>query len=207
MKTVLVGLGTCGISAGGEKVFRALQEELKEHPGAFVLKETGCIGMCYREPLVEIQDGGESHLYAEVTPDRIGRIVEEDVLGGTSIEEWLALGNGREAGFFDNQVRIVLRNSGVIDPGSIEEYLARDGYKALRNALTGMTPEDVIREVLVSGLRGRGGGGFPTGKKWDLTRASAAIRNTSSATPTKAIRARSWTARYSRAIRTRCSKE
>jgi NADH-quinone oxidoreductase subunit F len=173
MKTVLIGLGTCGISAGGEKVFRALQEELKEHPGAFVLKETGCIGMCYREPLVEIQEEGGSHLYAEVTPERIGRIVEEDVLGGTSIEEWLALGNGREAGFFDNQVRIVLRNSGVIDPGSIDEYLARDGYKALRKSLTEMSPEDVIREVLVSGLRGRGGGGFPTGKKWEFTRASA----------------------------------
>ena len=90
MKTVLVGLGTCGISAGGEKVFRALQEELKEHPGAFVLKETGCIGMCYREPLIEIQDGeGESHLYAEVTPERVGRIIEEDVLGGTNIEEFV----------------------------------------------------------------------------------------------------------------------
>ncbi|MBE0643305.1 MAG: NADH-quinone oxidoreductase subunit NuoF [Bacteroidetes bacterium] len=174
MKTVLVGLGTCGISAGGEKVFRALQEELKEHPGAFELKETGCIGMCYREPLVEIQDGdGESHLYAEVTPERVGRIIEEDVLGGTNIDEWLALGNGREAGFFDNQVRIVLRNSGVIDPGSIEEYIARDGYKAVRKVLTEMTPETVIGEVLASGLRGRGGGGFPTGKKWEFTRASA----------------------------------
>ncbi|MCB2203717.1 NADH-quinone oxidoreductase subunit NuoF [bacterium] len=171
MKTVLVGLGTCGISAGGEKVYRALQEELKEHPGAFELKETGCIGMCYREPLVEIQDGnGGSHLYAEVSPDRVGRIVEEDIVGDTVIDDWLATGEDREKGFFENQVRIVLRNSGIIDPGSIEEYIERDGYKAVTKALKEMTPETVIDEVLASGLRGRGGGGFPTGKKWQFTR-------------------------------------
>ncbi len=171
MKTVLVGLGTCGISAGGEKVYRALQEELKENPGAFELKETGCIGMCYREPLVEIQDGnGGSHMYAEVSPERVGRIVEEDIVGGGTIDEWLATGEDREKGFFENQVRIVLRNSGIIDPGSIEEYLARDGYKAATKALKEMTPEQVIDEVLASGLRGRGGGGFPTGKKWQFTR-------------------------------------
>ncbi|MDX9759850.1 MAG: NADH-quinone oxidoreductase subunit NuoF [Bacteroidota bacterium] len=173
MKTILVGLGTCGISAGGEKVFRALQEELREHPGAFELKETGCIGMCYREPLVEVIDGDERHLYAEVTPERIGRIVEEDVLGDQTIDEWLALAEGQAEGFFDNQVRIVLRNSGIIDPGSIEEYIARDGYRAVTKALKEMTPEQVIGDVLASGLRGRGGGGFPTGKKWEFTRASA----------------------------------
>ncbi len=172
MKTVLVGLGTCGISAGGEKVYKALQDELKEHPGAFELKETGCIGMCYREPLVEIHDNGGKHLYAEVTPERVGRIVEEDILGNITVEEWLATADPKEQEFFDNQVRIVLRNSGIIDPGSIEEYIARDGYKALRKVLEGMTPEDVIRDVLASGLRGRGGGGFPTGKKWEFTRAS-----------------------------------
>ncbi|MBR9974092.1 MAG: NADH-quinone oxidoreductase subunit NuoF [Bacteroidetes bacterium] len=173
MKTILVGLGTCGISAGGEKVYRALQEELKEHPGTFELKETGCIGMCYREPLVEVIDDGESHLYAEVTPERIGRIVEEDVIGGTQIDDWLALAGGQAEGFFDKQVRIVLRNSGIIDPGSIEEYIARDGYQGVTKALKEMTPEEVIKDVLDSGLRGRGGGGFPTGKKWEFTRASA----------------------------------
>jgi len=173
MKTVLVGLGTCGISAGGEKVYKALQEELKEHPGAFALKETGCVGMCYREPLVEIRDGnGGTRLYAEVSPERVGRIVEEDIVGGTAIVEWLATEDPKEQEFFDHQVRIVLRNCGVIDPGSIDEYVECGGYGSLRKALTEMTPEDVIREVAVSGLRGRGGGGFPTGKKWELTRAS-----------------------------------
>ncbi|MCZ7556443.1 MAG: NADH-quinone oxidoreductase subunit NuoF [Bacteroidia bacterium] len=171
MKTVLVGLGTCGISAGGEKVYRALQEELKEHPGAFELKETGCIGMCYREPLVEVIDGdAPGRLYAEVTPDRIGRLVEEDILGGKAIDEWLATTDPKEQEFFDNQVRIVLRNSGIIDPGSIDEYIARQGYEALRKAVHELKPDGVIREVLASGLRGRGGGGFPTGKKWEFTR-------------------------------------
>lgn len=170
MKTVHVGLGTCGISAGGEKVYQALQEELKENPGAFELKETGCVGMCYREPLVEIRDGnGGSHMYAEVTPERVGRIIEEDVVGNTTIDEWLATGEDREQGFFENQVRIVLRNSGIIDPGSMEEYLEKDGYKAVTKALKEMTPDQVIEEVLASGLRGRGGGGFPTGKKWQFT--------------------------------------
>ncbi len=171
MKTVLVGLGTCGISAGGEKVYRALQEELKEHPGAFELKETGCIGMCYREPLVEIIGAdGVGQLYAEVTPDRVGRLVEEAVLGDKPVDEWLATADPKEQEFFDNQVRIVLRNSGIIDPGSIDEYIARQGYEGLRKAVTELKPEGVIREVLASGLRGRGGGGFPTGKKWEFTR-------------------------------------
>ncbi|MBR9976904.1 MAG: (2Fe-2S) ferredoxin domain-containing protein, partial [Bacteroidetes bacterium] len=97
MKTIFVGLGTCGISAGGAKVYQALQEELREHPGTFELRETGCIGMCYREPLVEIRgENGDKRLYAEVTPERVGRIIEEDILGGTPVDEWLALGDGTE---------------------------------------------------------------------------------------------------------------
>ncbi len=82
MKTVKIGLGTCGISAGGEKVYKAFQEELNQHPDAFHLKETGCIGMCYREVLVEVSNGdGSAHMYGEVTPERVGRIVEEDIVG------------------------------------------------------------------------------------------------------------------------------
>ncbi|MEW6051163.1 MAG: NADH-quinone oxidoreductase subunit NuoF [Candidatus Zixiibacteriota bacterium] len=174
MKTVTIGLGTCGISAGGEKVYRAFQDELRERPGAFELKETGCIGMCYREVLVEISNGnGIRRLYGEVSPDRVGRIVEEDVLKDQSIDEWLVRGKDREKGFFENQVRIVLRNCGHIDPGSIDEYIAKGGYTALGKVLKGMTPEQVINEVITSGLRGRGGGGFPTGTKWKLTRGNA----------------------------------
>ncbi|UCG60911.1 MAG: NADH-quinone oxidoreductase subunit NuoF [Candidatus Zixiibacteriota bacterium] len=171
MKTVKIGLGTCGISAGGEKVYRAFQDELKDHPDAFVLKETGCIGMCYREVLVEVSNGnGTAHMYGEVTPERVGRIIDEDILGGATIDEWLVSGEDREVGFFDRQQRIVLRNCGIIDPGSIDEYIDMGGYRAARRALTQMKPEEVIDEVVTSGLRGRGGGGFPTGTKWKFTR-------------------------------------
>ncbi len=171
MKKVKIGLGTCGISAGGEKVYQAFHDELKEHPGTFELTETGCVGMCYREVLVEVSNGdGTMHMYGEVTPDRVGRIVDEDLVGGGTIEEWLVSGEDREKGFFENQTRIVLRNCGVIDPGSIEEYIERGGYQGLEKALKEMSPEQVIEEVVASGLRGRGGGGFPTGTKWKFTR-------------------------------------
>ena len=155
MKTVIIGLGTCGISAGGEKVMKAFQDELKEHPSAFILKETGCIGMCYKEVLVEISNG-TSHIYGEVTTDRVGKIVDEDILNNRLIDEWLVSGEGREKGFFENQVRIVLRNCGKIDPGLIEEYIAVGGYQALQKVITSMTPEQIINEVTISGLRGRG---------------------------------------------------
>jgi NADH-quinone oxidoreductase subunit F len=177
MKTVHVGLGTCGISAGGERVYQALQEELNQHPEAFSLHETGCIGMCYREVLVEVRDGdGNSRLYGDVTPERVGRIVAEDLLEGHAIDEWVVSGEGKEAGFFDRQVRIVLRNCGKIDPSSVSEYIAQGGYLAIAKVLGGMTPEDVIQEVLASGLRGRGGGGFPTGSKWKFARAAAGTK-------------------------------
>jgi len=175
MKTVKIGLGTCGISAGGEKVYRAFQDELKEKQGSFELKETGCIGMCYREVLVEVSNGnGTAHMYGEVTPERVARIVDEDLVGGTIIDEWLVSGEGREVGFFDNQQRIVLRNCGIIDPGSVDEYIKRGGYEAARKALTSMSPEQIIDEVVKSGLRGRGGGGFPAGTKWKFTRQAPA---------------------------------
>ncbi len=170
MKTIKVGLGTCGISAGGIKVFNAFQDELKERPDAFILKETGCIGMCYREVLVEITNGsGTGHMYGGVTPDRVGDIIEKDIIGNEVIEDWL-VGNEKDKGFFENQERIVLRNCGLIDPGSIDEYIEQKGYEAIKKAVTEMTPEQIIEEVEKSGLRGRGGGGFPTGLKWKFTR-------------------------------------
>ena len=169
MKTVKIGLGTCGISAGGEKVYQAFQEQLKQHPDTFVLAETGCVGMCYREVLVEVSNGdGREHVYGDVTPERVGQIVKEDVLNGCTIDDWL-VNDKSEKGFFENQKRIVLRNCGVIDPGDIEQYIARSGYQALKHVLTLMTPGEVIDEITKSGLRGRGGGGFLTGLKWKFT--------------------------------------
>ena len=107
-----------------------------------------------------------------------------------------------ETAFYKKQVRVALRNCGVINPEEIDEYIAMDGYQALAKCLTEMTPEQVIQIVTDSGLRGRGGGGFPTGRKWSLCARQGATRNTWSVTPTRAIPARLWTARCWRAIPT-----
>jgi len=172
MKQIKVGLATCGISAGGEAVFAAIKSKLDATKTKAELLETGCVGMCYNEVLVEVLDGDKSHLYYDVTPEKVGRIVDEDVIGGKAISEWLVSGPGvnREAAFFDKQKRIVLRNCGIIDPGSITDYLDREGYQGIRKALAEFTPEQVIEMIQASGLRGRGGGGFSTGLKWKFAR-------------------------------------
>ena len=172
MKEVRVGLGTCGISAGGEAVYKELQRELKEKKLNIELKETGCMGMCYEEVLVEILDNEGSHLYAKVTPDKVGKIVDEHIIGSKPVQEWIVRNKTAvdEDVFFDSQERIVLRNCGIINPTSIDEYIAHDGYKAIQKVLSDYSPEDVIDMFIKSGLRGRGGGGFPTGLKWKFAR-------------------------------------
>ena len=168
MSEIKVGLATCGIAAGGESVFAEFEKEIKANNLDICLKETGCMGMCYEEVLVEVTDKNDSYLYAKVTPDKVNRIVKEHVIENQPVEEWIVKGNGKgaEDGFFDKQKRIVLRNCGVIDPGSIEDYIARDGYKAIQKCMEEYTPLEVIDIVIKSGLRGRGGGGFSTGLKW-----------------------------------------
>ncbi len=170
---VLVGLGTCGIAAGAEETYRALKEKLPARDG-LLLEKAGCVGMCFREPLVEIrEDSGARYQYGSLTGDKVGRLVEEHVIGGRPIGEWIVWTNdgiGSERDFIDRQLRIVLRNSGTIDPEKIEEYVAVDGYKALAQVLEQNDPEGVINTVIESGLRGRGGAGFLTGMKWRFTR-------------------------------------
>ncbi|MBN1435124.1 NADH-quinone oxidoreductase subunit NuoF [Candidatus Fermentibacterales bacterium] len=178
MTRVIVGMGTCGLSAGAQQVYDSLEELCGQREGLFELGRTGCIGMCYREPLVEVrQDDGARFVYGGVDPDLAGRIVEEHVAGGRVLEEHLAVAlesgagapEGTETGFLGSQNRIVLRNCGTIDPERIEDYTSTpEGYKALRRALFEMTPGSIIQEVKDSGLRGRGGAGFPTGLKWSF---------------------------------------
>ena len=160
---IRVGLATCGIAAGAESVYSALEKELSGIDVSVKLKRVGCIGMCYNEPLVDlVTDDGDKSTYGHVRVEDVGRIVKEHVIGGEPVQDLLI----PEDGFFDRQVRVVLENCGIIDPESIDEYIAHDGYEALRIVLSEMSREQVIEKVTASGLRGRGGAGFPTGVKW-----------------------------------------
>ena len=175
MKTIKVGLGTCGVSAGGEKTYEAIKDEIERQNIQAVLAETGCNGMCYREPLIEIIDEQQnSFLYGEVTPERAKRIMNEHIVGNSPVEEWIVQSSrpSEDDSFFKKQRRIVLRNCGIIDPNSIDEYIAVGGYQAIQKVLGEYTPDEVIDIVTRSGLRGRGGGGFLTGLKWKFCRAA-----------------------------------
>jgi NADH-quinone oxidoreductase subunit F len=175
MKTIKVGLGTCGVSAGGDKTYEAIKYEIEQQSIQATVKETGCNGMCYREPLMEVIDEDlKSYLYGEVTPERVKRIMTEHVLNGTPVDEWIVQGGmpTEDDLFLKKQKRIVLRNCGIIDPNSIEEYMAVGGYQAIQKVLKEYSPDRVIEAIIASGLRGRGGGGFLTGVKWRFCRQS-----------------------------------
>jgi NADH-quinone oxidoreductase subunit F len=180
MYKVKVGMATCGLSAGARATYDKLVELLSAADGVAELGITGCLGMCYREPLVEVvNDDERSHvLYGGVTPELAQRIFEEHLKGGKPADDLAILNwqdgkkySGVEAPFIGPQVRIVLRNCGVIDPEQIEEYIEHGGYKAFRKALKKGEPAWVIEEMKASGLRGRGGAGFPTGLKWSFAAA------------------------------------
>lgn len=179
MKKILVGMGTCGLSAGAQETYDRLSALAADHQTACELGITGCIGMCYREPLVEIRAGDKRRIFGAVTPARAEEIFRACILeeGGQAGEPMLqgkagGFDSGEEFDFIQPQERIVLRNCGLIDPESIEEYEATGGYRALRKALLEMNPGTIIEEVKASGLRGRGGAGFPTGLKWSFAAAN-----------------------------------
>ena len=137
---------------------------------------TGCFGFCEKGPIVKIVP--DNTFYVQVTPEDADEIVQEHLIKGRKVNRLLYVNpethekvqDSKHINFYQKQLRIALRNCGFINPENIEEYIARDGYAALGKALTEMTPEQVIQEIMDSGLRGRGGGGFPTGLKWRLTR-------------------------------------
>ncbi|MGD9820920.1 MAG: NADH-ubiquinone oxidoreductase-F iron-sulfur binding region domain-containing protein [Aminobacteriaceae bacterium] len=167
-KTVVkVGLASCGVAAGAVPIYETLTEALAGQKDVEI-KKVGCIGLCYMEPIVEVERDGKSIAYGKVDTAMAREIAESHVGRGEIVQRGVILdpeSKACENERMDSQVRIVLRNSGLIDPEKIEEYIANDGYKALEKALS-MTPLQVIDEVLASGLRGRGGAGFPTGLKW-----------------------------------------
>lgn len=167
---VRVGLASCGIAAGAGKVKEALESvKAKEH-GNFIIKKTGCIGMCYNEPLVEVIDQTGSYLYGNVDPEKAIAIFHQHILRSEPVWEYLVksdITTSKDDVFIESQTKIVLRNCGIIDPEDIEDYLKAGGYRAIRKILNEKIPKEaVIQTIIDSGLRGRGGGGFLTGLKW-----------------------------------------
>ena len=175
---VLVGLATCGIAAGASPVMSALDEAISEFglAGSAEVIQTGCIGICQYEPVVEIlEPGKEKVTYVKMTAEKARRVAIEHIRDGRIVREYtIGAPEGpdslNDTGFYKAQKRFALRNCGLIDPEQIDEYIARDGYMALAKVLGGMTPDDVINELLTAGLRGRGGAGFPTGLKWKFAK-------------------------------------
>ncbi|MBU8914049.1 MAG: NADH-quinone oxidoreductase subunit NuoF [Spirochaetales bacterium] len=184
MKKIVVGMGTCGLSAGAQGVYDKLRDLAAGATGACELTISGCIGMCYSEPTVEIRDNGSRVFYGNVTPQRAEKIFRSHAEGDELLAEdeiiYLEKANGTvggtEAAFMAQQQRVVLRNCGTINPESIEDYENAGGYRGLRKALLEMTSEGIIQEMKDSGLRGRGGAGFPTGLKWSFTAGNEADR-------------------------------
>jgi len=163
---IKVGMASCGIAAGAADVYQAIEAYLGAGGMDARLEKTGCVGMCSWEPLVEVTPaGGSAITYGHVDPARIPELLDLYKQGKTGGESFTLVPREQT---LDGQVRIVLRNTGIIDPESIDDYLAADGYKALEKVLKHMTREEVIAEIKASGLRGRGGAGFPTGMKWQF---------------------------------------
>ncbi len=197
---ITIGMATCGLASGAQKVFDAIVEEVESKRLDVTIARTGCLGFCQKEPLVDVLVPGRPRIiYAEMTPKKARAVITELAEGKSNKdfalckmeeEEYLIEGKKRrpsvdkssedleaiplyeEIPFFKKQLKIVLRNCGFIDPENIEEYIARGGYHSLYKVLAEFTPEQVIGEISRSGLRGRGGAGFPTGRKWKFCRAA-----------------------------------
>ncbi len=171
---IRVCMGPAGIAAGGKKVLEAFRTTLAAAGTSATLKENcsthqvGCVGLCARDVLVEIHRAGTKIVYQYIKPDMVPRIVDEHLVDGIPVTEWLV--DGAYDAFYKKQVKIVLSDVGRIDPEDIEAYVAVEGYEAAREVLLSWSPEEVIEEIKMSQLRGRGGAGFPTGLKWELGR-------------------------------------
>jgi NADH-quinone oxidoreductase subunit F len=190
---VTIGVGTCGLAAGSAETLAAIEAELQQRDLQATISRVGCVGMCSYEPMVELQMPGRPRInYGKVTADCVAEIlsayldnsqVQKSVIIG-QVDETITRRDGHalyahsflntesleKIAFHRKQLRIVLSNCGLINPESIDDYLAMDGYKALEMVIGGMSPEQVIEEVKKSGLKGRGGGGFNAGVKWSLAR-------------------------------------
>jgi NADH-quinone oxidoreductase subunit F len=181
---IFIGAGTCGLGAGAGKTLAAIKDYLAQTGTAAQVVEVGCNGMCSDEPIVDIQLPSLARVsFGNITADKAAGLLEsvlknskipaEQVLGqyrSETAKSWEKVPYLEEHPFLSRQVRVVLASSGIIDPTNIAEYIARGGYSAAAKVLRTMTPDQVCDLVEFSGLRGRGGGGFPTGKKWKFAR-------------------------------------
>jgi NADH:ubiquinone oxidoreductase subunit F (NADH-binding)/Pyruvate/2-oxoacid:ferredoxin oxidoreductase delta subunit/(2Fe-2S) ferredoxin len=186
---VFVGTGTCGLGAGAARTLAAVRSYLSSRDLPVDIVEVGCIGLCSMEPIVDVQLPGRTRVsYHGVTEKLVPALLDEAFEGGVPADR--VLGQHRNATlqaysgvphldehpFFAPQTRWVLANCGIIDPGNLDEYLTRGGYTALATVLRTSTPVEVCHQVELSGLRGRGGGGFPTGRKWAIAQAQEAAQ-------------------------------
>lgn len=158
---IKIGMATCGIASGTDTVYQAITDEVAKRGLDVAIEKVGCCGECFNEPIVEVVNNG-SHKYGGVTTEDVGKIL--DNLTGSN-EEYKSNING--------QVRVALQHCGHINPEKIEDYIVNDGYKALAKCLFHMSQDEIIEEIKKSGLKGRGGAGFPTGLKWESTKNAA----------------------------------
>ena len=168
---VIIGQGSCGVATGAKKTAAEFERLIGEKGLDIKVDITGCVGTCYLEPIVDIYDDNDIMTrYVKVKPECVLEIVEKHLVNG-EIATDLEISDEDKL-FIEKQQRVVLRNCGLINPEKIEEYIAVGGYEATKKVVTSMSPEDVIEEIKISGLRGRGGAGFPTWFKWN-----AALQN------------------------------
>ncbi len=161
---VIVGMGSCGIAAGAKAVY----EELENAKLGLELCMTSCVGMCYAEPIVEVESEAGRIMFGNVDSKFTKKLIEAVKSGGELPTENRIKEDQAGKEYIGRQVKIALKNCGVIDPESIDEYIAHEGYEGIKKVISSMTPNEVIEAVKASGLRGRGGGGFTTGIKWSF---------------------------------------
>ena len=168
---VIIGQGSCGVATGAKKTAAEFEKLIEEKNLDVKIDITGCVGTCYLEPIVDIYDDNDNMTrYVKVKADKVEEIVEQHLVNGQVASD-LAISDEDKL-FLEKQKRVVLRHCGLINPEKIEEYIAVGGYEATKKVVTSMKQEEVIEEIKVSGLRGRGGAGFPTWFKWN-----AALQN------------------------------